>query len=67
MTASVIIAITLGWLFGNMWLTLIMLKLNKSFISEWNELAWLLLASVISPITIYFVGIVAYKIRRKKK
>ena len=59
---STIIAISLGWMLFNIWLTLVMLQLNKSFISGWDDYAWILLCSVVSPITIYFAGILHHKL-----
>jgi hypothetical protein len=64
MTVSVIVAIILGWLLVNMWLTHIMLELNKEFISGWYDLGCLLFSSVVSPITIYVVGRLYYWIRK---
>lgn len=63
---ATIIAISLGWMLFNIWLTLVMLRLNKSFISGWDDYAWLLLCSVVSPITIYFAGILFYKHEKVK-
>jgi hypothetical protein len=63
MTVSVVVAIIFGWMLANMWLTHIMLRLNKEFISGWSDLGWLFFSSIVSPITIYVVGILYYLIR----
>ena len=56
--------VILGWMLFNMWLTLIMLELNREFVSGWYDLAYLFLCSVISPITLLIVYMIINKIKR---
>lgn len=67
MTASMIVAIILGWLLINTWLTLLMIQLNKEIIAGWEDLAWCALMSVVSPVLVYVVCIVYWKVKRWQK
>lgn len=57
MTALIIAVIVLGWLLFNTWLTYLYLFLGKEDVS-YNEFHWLILASVITPITVPVINLI---------
>lgn len=61
------ISVVLGWMLFNVWLTLIMLELNREFVAGWGDLGMLFLCSVISPITLIIVYWVIHKIKRWRR
>ena len=68
MNVSTIVAIILGWLLFNTWLSYLILALAKEDVS-YNELHWLILASVITPITVPIINLIIdhRQERRRKK
>ena len=50
MTISTILAIAFGWLFINNWLSLVFVKMTGDFFSSWDDLMWLFIMSVVSPL-----------------
>ena len=63
MTVSVIIAIALGWMLFNMWLTLIALTINQEGVEGWDDMFWIFLSSVVSPITLIIIYCLIWKIK----
>ena len=66
MNLSTIIAIILGWLLFNTWLSYLILALAKEDVS-YNELHWLILASVITPLTIPIINLIIVRRRERRK
>lgn len=66
MDTLTIIVIVLGWLLFNTWLTYLICALAKSDV-RYNEFQWLILASIITPITVPIINIVMDMIRNRRK
>lgn len=65
MTALIIAVIILGWLLCNTWFTYLILFLGKEDVS-YNEFHWLILASVITPITVPMINLIIEKRNERK-
>ena len=66
MTALIIAVIVLGWLLFNTWLTYLILFLGKEDVS-YNEFHWLILASVITPITMPLINLILEKRQERER
>jgi hypothetical protein len=66
MNISTIIAIIFGWLLFNTWLSYLILVLAKEDVS-YNELHWLILASVITPLTVPIINLIIERRRERRR
>ena len=67
MTLFIILTFIFGWMLVNTWLTLIFAELNGEFFAGWNDLWWLFISSLISPIMILLTLWVSEKIKRYRQ
>lgn len=63
MTALIIICIVLGWMLANLWVSLGLVVLMDEAVYERNDLVWLLLGSIVSPLGVVIGGWVIDKIK----
>ena len=66
MTALIIAVIVLGWLLLNTWFSYLLLFLGKEDVS-YDELHWLILASVITPITVPMINLIMEKRQERRR
>lgn len=56
-----------AWLLFNTWGTLLLAQFEETFISGWDELGFLLLCAIFTPLLVCSIGRLYYTIQRWKR